>query len=85
MRAPPHSGCGGDPRLLTSGFALIKASGRTPGAIATAVVGFLNDPLRLVVSLLLIIVLVMAGWTALVHRRTQRRWRRHRLWRVASP
>ncbi|MDT7554687.1 MAG: hypothetical protein QOI16_3223 [Pseudonocardiales bacterium] len=37
-------------------------------AIAVAIAGFLDDPLRLVVSLLLIIVMVMAGWTALVNR-----------------
>ncbi len=37
-------------------------------AIALAVAGFLDDPLRLVVSLLLILAMVMAGWTALVNR-----------------
>jgi hypothetical protein len=35
-------------------------------AIALAVAGFLDDPLRLVASLLLILIVVMAGWTALV-------------------
>src|SRR6478672_8138090 len=37
-------------------------------AIALAVAGFLNDPLRLVGSLLLVLIVVMAGWTALVNR-----------------
>jgi len=37
-------------------------------AIALAVTGFLNDPLRLVAPLLLILIVVMAGWTALVNR-----------------
>lgn len=37
-------------------------------ASAIAIAGFLGDPLRLVVSLLLIIVVVTAGWTALVNR-----------------
>ena len=41
-------------------------------AIALAVAGFLDDPLRLVGSLLLILIVVTAGWTALVNRGTAR-------------
>jgi hypothetical protein len=37
-------------------------------AIVLAVANFLNDPVRLPVALLLILTVVMAGWTALVHR-----------------
>jgi diacylglycerol kinase family enzyme len=37
-------------------------------AVALAVIGLLNDPVRLLVALLLILAVVMTGWTALVHR-----------------
>ena len=41
-------------------------------AIALAAAGFLDDPLRLVGSLVLILIVVTAGWTALVNRGTAR-------------
>jgi len=37
-------------------------------ALALALVGFLHDPVRLPLAVLLILGAVMAGWTALVHR-----------------
>ncbi|WP_405415783.1 diacylglycerol/lipid kinase family protein [Pseudonocardia alni] len=37
-------------------------------AVVVAVAGFLDDPVRLPLALLLILAAVMAGWTALVHR-----------------
>ncbi|QJY47969.1 diacylglycerol/lipid kinase family protein [Pseudonocardia broussonetiae] len=41
-------------------------------AITLAVVGFLDDPVRLLVAVVLVTVVAMAGWTALVNRGTPR-------------
>jgi len=51
-------------RRLAAAAALLALA----AAIVVAVLGFLDQPVRLPVALVLIVVAVTAGWTALVHR-----------------
>ena len=51
-------------RRIAAGVALLAAV----IAIAMVAAAFLRDPLRLVAALLLVVLVVMAGWTALVRR-----------------